>query len=273
MKQQVAGAEMEEPPQGGGTGNGLAPPSGVSKDNFKQTPGKGQGNYNGSTAEQLVGTTALGKALSKWWGTSVVLNTGTDKYNSTSYKFAVPSYSQGDNGTEKWKGYRTPGGWDLQAEGCHIYMYAHIASAVQQRLINPAETLAVGTKFGIFDKNGLFNNSITNANKYFGSFGCTSTWYTKSNLKNYKTDGITNPWTRLDKALRSNVPSGIRIKNTWGLSNHFLVIRDVTADGRYLLSQTTAGTRVEHQTYSREQIYNMMYSGGGKCCLYIVTRK
>lgn len=258
MKAEIDAAEKEE-------GSFIIDrPEGVSKDNFKLTPGVGQGIWNGKTTEEVVGPNAEHMSTKGMWGTSYTLSNGNCPFNSLESKFHVPYFSQSSSRVEAWKGYNT-GKFDLQNAGCGIYMWAHIASALQQRLINPPEMLVIGTHFGAFESGtGYFTweNGGEGHKKLFRSFGYELRLYTYNEVKQDA------PWNDLNQALRKNIPSGFRCRTKWASGgSHFLNIDAITDDGRYILAQTNNSVD-EAKTWSRSDLFNVMHFKD--YCLYVV---
>lgn len=258
MKAEIDAAEKEE-------GSFIiSRPEGVSKDNFKLTPGVGQGIWNGKTTEEVVGPNAEHMSTKGMWGTSYTLSNGNCPFNSLESKFHVPYFSQSSSRVEAWKGYNT-GKFDLQNAGCGIYMWAHIASALQQRLINPPEMLVIGTHFGAFESGtGYFTwaNGGEGHKKLFRSFGYELRLYTYNEVKQDA------PWNDLNQALRKNIPSGFRCRTKWTSGgSHFLNIDAITDDGRYILAQTNNSVD-EAKTWSRSDLFNVMHFKN--YCLYVV---
>lgn len=258
MKAEIDAAEKEE-------GSFIiGRPEGVSKDNFKLTPGVGQGIWNGKTTEEVVGPNAEHMSTKGMWGTSYTLSNGNCPFNSLESKFHVPYFSQSSSRVEAWKGYNT-GKFDLQNAGCGIYMWAHIASALQQRLINPPEMLVIGTHFGAFESGtGYFTweNGGEGHKKLFRSFGYELRLYTYNEVKQDA------PWNDLNQALRKNIPSGFRCRTKWASGgSHFLNIDAITDGGRYILAQTNNSVD-EAKTWSRSDLFNVMHFKD--YCLYVV---
>ena len=259
MKSEIDAAEKD------GNNLGITNPVGVSKENFKETPGIGQGMWNGKTSAELVGDSKYYRETKHMWGTSVTISSGYDPFNSLNSKFHVPYFSQSSKvGNETWSSYNT-GSFNLQNAGCAVYMWAHVASALQQRLINPPEMLTVGTYFGAYQSGtGLFTWDSAAHNRLFNSFGYKVTMYSKNEAKS---DG---PWNDLNQALRKNIPSGYRCSNTFtNVGSHFLNIDAITDDGRYVLAQTNY-TYAEQRTWSRAEIFNTMHSSNKS--LFVVDK-
>lgn len=262
MQKQIAEAEKEE--SGGIVVGGSVP--GVSPSNFFETPGVGQGIWNGKTSEELVGNSRYYRETKHMWGTSVTLSSGNDPFNSLNSTFSVPYYSQSSRvGNETWSRYNT-GRFNLQNSGCGIYMWAHIASALQQRLINPPEMLAVGTHFGAFQSGtGLFTWDRDSHNRLANSFGYKVTMYTRREARE---DYV---WNDLNQALNKNIPSGFRSSNTFTTGgSHFLNIDSVTDDGRYILAQTNI-VAAEKRTWSRAELFNTFHRAN--TCLYVIDNR
>lgn len=260
MKQQVNEAEKEESQ---GIGGPLRPPVGVSPDNFQLTPGVAQGSWGGKSTLELVGSGARQlNALKPMFGTSMTLSTGKDPMKSLQSKFAVPYFSQSSSlGNEAWKGHST-GNYDLQQAGCAVYMWAHVTSALQQRLINPAEMLVVGRHFGIYRADGLWTNAVMASQEMFKTFGYTTRFYSKT------ATSYDQPWEDLNQALMKDIPSGFRSYKTFTSGDsHFLVISAITEDGRYRVSQSN-DIELENITHSRSTIWNSMFIE--RPCLFVV---
>ena len=260
MKQQVNEAEKEESQ---GIGGPIRPPVGVSPDNFQLSPGVGQGNWGGKTTLELVGSKAKHiDVLRPMFGTSMTLSSGKDPMQSLTSKFAVPYFSQSSSlGNEAWSGHST-GNFNLQSAGCAVYMWAHVTSALQQRLINPAEMLVVGRHYGIYNSQGLWVHSAVPSQNMFKTFGYTTRFYSRTGAS------YDQPWEDLNQALLKDIPSGFRARHTYSSGpSHFLAIDAITEDGRYKLSQTNKSA-LENITHSRSDIWNSMFLSNP--CLFVV---
>lgn len=246
----------------GGSGT-TQPPAGISIDNFKETPGVGQGIWNGKTTEELcAGTSYLGTQKSKF-GRSYQVRTGSNSYNWRNSPYKVPSFSQAGTDPE---GFGNIVGIN-QSQACHIYMFAHICSALQQRLINPPEMGCVMKYFGVVTSGGLFANSEANTKRMMNSFGYDIEFYYKSDMR----DLTGSKWTELDNSLKAGIPCGYRADSYFTSDTHYMAI-DAIIDGKYKLAQVLKGD-LEAKLYSRDTLYKYAYDKAVKPCFFVVSRK
>lgn len=235
---------------------------GVSVSNFANTPGVGQGVWGGQSTEQLCAGTAPIRKLGSKFGTSgnVASNGNFGDWRGSPFK--VPYYSQIGAVSESWDNVSMYGVIN-KGNSCAFNMYAHICSALQQKLINVPEIVCIMAYYKVVDGNGLFYHSSAGANKMLGSFGYGVNYYNKASARNDAT------WAELDASLNKGIPSGFRSSTYFTTSgSHFLCI-DAKIGDKYKLAQTNSDSK-DRALHTRDRIYKSMHSGS--TCLYIVYK-
>lgn len=232
------------------TGKLTGTPSGgtnVIAGEFKETPGKGQGNWGGKTAETVVSDYVAKNTGMKSYMDSLIATFGTA--NNTKQgekvagdvwkpaKFAVPFYGQGNRYGETYNNLKWyPNTETYGVSGCMVYAHAYAASAISGLLINPAEMGAIMITKGALGSGGISSGEMP---KVYSLLGLQSKVLPDFNGSNWSSN-----WSQVDECLDKNGVAVVRATGEPYASgeNHFIVITGKTLDssGKKMYSMYTS---------------------------------